>query len=59
MSEDVTERIRKLRAEIEKGLAEAKAGQLLDGPTVFAKLRARSRAMGRQAERARPKRRRS
>jgi antitoxin ParD1/3/4 len=43
-------RVHQLREEIAKGLAEAKAGKLLDGPTVVARIRAdlRKRAKKRQ-----------
>ena len=34
-------RVHQLREEIAKGLAEAKAGKLLDGPTVMAEMRAK------------------
>ena len=37
-------RVHQLREEIARGLAEAKAGQLRDGPTVFAELRAKAKA---------------
>jgi predicted transcriptional regulator len=57
MSERVDERIRKLRAEIEKGLAEAKAGRFVDGPTVFAKLQARLRHEAKEDDRTKSKRR--
>jgi len=44
-------RVNELREHIAKGLAEAKAGQLLDGPTVFAQLRAKANGRGRKRQR--------
>ena len=44
-------RVHQLREEIAKGLAEAKAGKLLDGPTTVARLRAKWRQQERKRQR--------
>ncbi|HEX5011778.1 MAG TPA: type II toxin-antitoxin system ParD family antitoxin [Planctomycetota bacterium] len=44
-------RVHQLREEIAKGLAEAKAGKLVDGPTAVARLRAKWQQNGRKRKR--------